>query len=225
MTWLWASEFRALREQFTDALQATEQARLLDPLSSYCQQQHGAYLCFLNRADEVIALLTAVIEREPDYAAAYYDLGWAYTIAGKHVEAIAAHDQAIHYSGGADFFLSQKAGSLAAAGRIAEVRQIYDELLTRSRSRWVDPFALHCTAVAIGDADAAIAHLEQGERDRSFFFLWFRACLEQPGWIALNLREQPRVHAMLYRIWPADFPQYASIAARPDQRTPRAIAT
>jgi hypothetical protein len=131
---------------------------------------------------------------------------------GDEGKALAAHDLALKFSGGADFFLSMKASALGTFGRVEEARVLYRELMARAQSRWVDPFSLACAALGIGDVDAAIGHFEQGERDRSFFFLWFRAAMTAPDWHAA-LRMQPRIHALLHRIWPADFPEYAALNA------------
>ena len=215
LTFVWYAEHLALRERFSDALRASEQACMLDPFSSYFQQQRANYYIWLQQPDRVHEILNPVIEREPTYPVAHYTLGWAWSMIGEPEKALAAHDRAIQFSGGADFFVSMKAGAYGIAGRADDAQPLYAELLNRATTRWVDPFALAVAAFAIDDVPATISHFEQAERDNSFFFLWFRAALQLPDWQRAGVRDDPRIQRMLYRIWPSDFPQYALKESQP----------
>ncbi len=73
------------------------------------------------------------------------------------------------------FLASQKALSLAALGRLDEVREIESGLLERARTGYVPPYDLALVRLALGDRQGALERLRAAVDERSAWAIYLRA--------------------------------------------------
>lgn len=78
-----------------DALPLLQQAVEMEPSSTAARSYLGACCAQLGRFDDAIAQFTELTNLQPNIAAHYYNLGFAYQSCGKKAEAITAYGKAV----------------------------------------------------------------------------------------------------------------------------------
>lgn len=81
-----------------------------------------------------------------------------------------------------------------------QARRLLEELRSRAREEYVDPYCLFTLSHAIDGFEAALPHLEQMLDTRSIFVSYLRIVPRYR-----ELRSDPRFLSALRRIWPDDF--------------------
>jgi TolB-like protein/Tfp pilus assembly protein PilF len=147
---------------------------VLDPLSVIAHQNLGEVLYYARRFDESIAASLEAIDMDPTFPQAHLFLGMAYAAQGKRQEAVKALDRDREISGGEKPEIdSWLAVGYALAGERERARQIYADMLTQQRSRFVSPFPLACICFVLGDVDRGFEWLSEGytQRDHRMSYL------------------------------------------------------
>jgi TolB-like protein/DNA-binding winged helix-turn-helix (wHTH) protein/Tfp pilus assembly protein PilF len=83
----WYAEYLSWQGRFDEALQESERARQLDPLSLIVATDHGAILYFARKYDRAIAQFRAVLDMDPNFDRARLLLACAYVERGGFEEA------------------------------------------------------------------------------------------------------------------------------------------
>jgi TolB-like protein/DNA-binding winged helix-turn-helix (wHTH) protein/Flp pilus assembly protein TadD len=124
----------------------------------------------------------------------YMQLGQAYAQTGQSDLALEALADAMRLSGGNSKPVSLRGYVLARTGRTAEAREVLRLLETRSRERFMPPYALALVHAGLGDTEAAMAWLDKayGERDAHLVYLPVDAKWDP-------YRADPRFQALLAR--------------------------
>jgi eukaryotic-like serine/threonine-protein kinase len=148
----------------------------LDPLSSFYNMELTQALYLSRRYDEAIAQAQKAIALDPQFPITYYDLGDAYEQKGMFREAIAAFQRGQEISG--EVFHDMTLASLASAywhsGQHDKAQKAIDELLERSKQRYVPAYWLALAYVAIGNKDQAFAWLDKAYEERFFLLMWIK---------------------------------------------------
>lgn len=124
----------------------------------------------------------------------YMQLGQAYAQSGQPDLALEALADALRLSGGNSKPISLRGYVLARTGRTAEAREVLRLLETRSRERFMPPYAFALVHAGLGDTEAVMAWLDKayGERDGHLIYLPVDAKWDP-------YRADPRFQALLAR--------------------------
>jgi serine/threonine-protein kinase len=136
-----------------------------------------------------------VVELQPASFLGHLLLGTVYRGQSKYPEAITAAQSAIQISSRHPWAVVDLGLTYAAAGRMADAKTIYDELVQRARTEYVQGSILAPLAAAVGKTDKAFALLEESYQERdarlAFIGVW-------PDYDPL--REDPRFGDLMKRM-------------------------
>ena len=189
----WYAEHLMWRGRFDEALEQSERAQQLDPLSLIIAADNGAILYFSRNYDAAIEKWRSVQDMDPGFLRAHLIVG-AYVEKGMFVEALAAHEQLRPAILDAAYW-SWRAYIHGRARQIPEARQAIHELLEIEKSRPVDPTAMAQAFAGVGDKEEALAWLEKAYAQRSNELTSLKV---NPAYD--TLRGDPRFHNLLLRV-------------------------
>jgi tetratricopeptide (TPR) repeat protein len=162
---LWFAHYLTARKQFERASQEVRLARDLDPLSPVIQTQVGWLMGFAGRHSEAIGLFRKVLEDNPRYQWALWQLGHNQIAMHDYTGAIETLEKAAAVSNRAPSSLGTLGYVYGLAGRRDDARRILNELTALSRQRYVSP--------------KSIADVYEGLGDRNQAFEWFERCYQE----------------------------------------------
>jgi TolB-like protein/DNA-binding winged helix-turn-helix (wHTH) protein len=161
----WYAEHLMWRGRFEEALEQSERAHQLDPLSLIIAADNGAILYFSRNYDAAIEKWRSVQAMDPVFMRAHLIEG-AYVEKGMFAEALADNEkQRPMVSDGA--YWAWSAYIQGRARHMTEARRALHELLEIGKSRTVDPTSIAQAFAAMGDKDQALAWLEKSYAQRS----------------------------------------------------------
>ena len=163
-----------------------------DPLNPTLQSQLGLVLAFGGRAAEAVAQARRAIALKPDALFGQWILILALLVGQAYDEVITTGIAIMGRFGRNGWVLLGMAGAYAALGR-SEAAAIFDELLARSRTEYVQPAVLAMIAMDLGRRDDALRWWAQAAADRDM--LMVAMLLHAP--ISARLRAQPEHLALL----------------------------
>ena len=167
-----------------------------DPLSHILHAHLGLVLSFGGRAEEAATEARKAIELDPHALYGYWIAILAKLAGRRYPEAIEDVARSVPRFGRHAWLLMGLAIAHGRLGHLEPARAIFDELVARSRTEYVQGAVLAVTAMAIGRRDEAVE-------------LWFRAAADrdpmmavwmQRGLLADELREQPEHRDLLRRL-------------------------
>ena len=164
---LWYAHYLTARGRFEEALAEVKLAETLDPLSPIIKTQVGWLLGFARRDDEAIEQYQKVLEMDPNFVWALWQLGIAYTEKGLFDQAIATLEKAVTLSGRNPTMLAWLGNAYVKSGRRAEAQELLNELTELSKQRYISPFSLVLLHFNLGNKDQAFAWLEKAYQERS----------------------------------------------------------
>lgn len=183
----------AITSRFDEALVEVAQARCLDPLSPIVNAFEAGFQCAAGRFEAARASLVRACALEPDFWIALMVRAGLALEAGDSASAVNDLERAVAHarSGCGSLVLATLAQACVAAGQSLRAGKVLQELLARQLDGYVPAANLAVIHLALGDADAAIALLEQSHaaRDIRMVFLGIDA-----RWNPL--RSAPRFQAL-----------------------------
>ena len=189
----WYAEHLTWQGRFDEALQESERARQLDPLSLIITADNGATLYFSRQYDRSIEQFRYVLDMEPNFPRAGLIMA-PYVQKGMFAEARAfiekqppSDDVPWHWA-----WLAYIDGR---SGRQAEAQSALDKLLQLNRRRPVDAAALVWAYIGLGNKDQAVAWLEKACTQRSNAMVTLKV---DPTFDPL--RSDPRFQDLLRRV-------------------------
>jgi TolB-like protein/Tfp pilus assembly protein PilF len=191
---LWYGGFLRSMGRLDEAEEETARARELDPLSLIVNMNAAGPLYFRRQFDRAIEHLRAILEREPQFIPALFNLGYAYLTAGKYPEGVATFEKAVELSGTRQG-LPPLAHAFAVAGRTDEARDILAKLKTGFPGRYVASPLLALIHLGLGEREQAIELLEKGVDERSYWMVFLKM---DP--VYDPLRSHPRFRTILERL-------------------------
>ena len=169
-------------------------ARQLSPVSGLIAAD-AAWVFYLKRDyDQMMEQAKAAVELAPNFWLGHLQLGLAHEKKRDFARALQELEEARRMDDNSGI-LEMLAGTYAAAGRPDEARRITEEMVERSKKRYVCAYE--------------VASSYAGLKDRESAFLWLRKSLDEradcSSWIAVDpkfdpLREDPRFQDLLRRI-------------------------
>jgi eukaryotic-like serine/threonine-protein kinase len=186
--------FLVANRRFEAAAGEILRARQLDPVSGLIAAD-AAWIFYLKRDyDQLMEQAKAAVEWAPNYWLGHLQLGLAYEKKGDFGRALQELEVARRLDDNPGV-LEMLAGTYAAAGRLGEAKRITEEMVERSKKRYVCAYE--------------VATSYAGLKDRESAFLWLRKSLDERAdcspWIAADpkldsLRADPRFQDLLRRI-------------------------
>ncbi len=189
----WFAECLAYQGRFGEALQESERARQLDPLSLIITIDNGAILYYAREYDRAIARFQEVLNVDPSAGRAYL-IVQAYVQQGRY-EAALDQLRAWRRLGDGPWSWAFEAYIYGRSGNLPRAREALRRLQLDSRTAGLDTAPLFSLAYAgIGDKEKWIAVLQQACRQRSNLPTTFKV---DPIYDAL--RGDPRFVALLHQ--------------------------
>lgn len=175
-------------------------ARELDPAFPLMFANSAVVALMAGDPQEAIEFATQAIAINPEFWVGYLHLGNAKLRSGDNDGAIQAFANAEKLSGNNSASASSgRARALARLGRAAEVREILDDLVSRSASQNVPAYSIAIVHAALGEADPAFEWLQRGLDAGSLF------CLElETDQEFAKLQSDPRFESFVNRCRIAD---------------------
>jgi tetratricopeptide (TPR) repeat protein len=161
----WYAEHLMWRGRFDEALEQSERAHQLDPLSLIIAADNGAILYFSRKYDAAIEKWRSVRAMDPGFMRAHLIEG-AYVEKGMFAEALADNEQARPMMSEAAYW-SWRAYIQGRARKLTEAHQAIHELLKIDKLKPVDPTAMAQVFAGVGDKDQALGWLEKAYAQRS----------------------------------------------------------
>jgi TolB-like protein/Tfp pilus assembly protein PilF len=155
----WYAEHLMWRGRFDEALQESERARQLDPLSLIIAADNGAILYFSRQYDRAIDQWKSVREMDPDFLRAHLIVG-AYVEKGMFAEAFADNERLRPKISAASYW-SWHAYIQGRAGHTEDARRALNELLRLNPHTPVDPIVIAQAYAGLGEKEEALIWLEK----------------------------------------------------------------
>jgi tetratricopeptide (TPR) repeat protein len=193
--YLWRALFRALGGHFEAARGDLGRSHDIDALSIV----GSAFQCFIydvtGEHEQGLAAARQAVELRPDSFFGYRCLGVASIRLGRSEAGLRALRQAVEHTAGGPVMRAILAWALATTGAVEDARRELQALDAMSGATFVSPCARAAVLLALGDADAALARLEEGTEQREVLAPFLGV---DPSFAAL--RGDPRFRALLRRI-------------------------
>jgi TolB-like protein/DNA-binding winged helix-turn-helix (wHTH) protein/Flp pilus assembly protein TadD len=161
----WYAEHLMWRGRFDEALEQSERAHQLDPLSLIIAADNGAILYFARKYDAAIEKWRSVEDMDPRFLRAHLIQG-AYVEKGMFSEALADNEKLRPTISDAAYW-SWQAYIYGRAGQLTEARHAIHKLQEIEKSPPVEPTAVAHAFAGMGDKEQALAWLEKGYSQRS----------------------------------------------------------
>ncbi len=189
--------------EFDEAVREIRVALHSDPLNPTFHSQLGLVLAFGGRGAEATAEARRAIALEPDALFGHWILILALRVAAAHEEVIATGMVILPKSGRNVWVMMGMAGAYAALGRFEDAAALFDELVARSRTEYVQPAVLAMIAMDLGRRDEAVRRWAEAAADRDM--LMVAMLLHSP--LTAALRAQPEHREVLRRLgWETPLP-------------------
>src|SRR4029077_6631407 len=159
--------------RFEEAQTVQKSARELDPFSLILNTNVADPLFFSRRYDDAVQQLVALLEHDPRYFPALFQLGRVYVQIEKYTEAIDAFERTLQFSRQREA-LPALAHAYALAGRTQEARIILEEMKNDKTGRYVASPMIARIYLGLGQFETAIDWLEKGLEERSFWMVFLK---------------------------------------------------
>jgi TolB-like protein/DNA-binding winged helix-turn-helix (wHTH) protein/Flp pilus assembly protein TadD len=189
----WYAEHLMWRGRFDEALQESERARLLDPLSLIIAADNGAILYFARQYDRAIARLRSVRAIDPTLARGYILIA-VYADHGMADEALAEQARWRPLIP-AELNWSSLAYAYGRAGRTAEAQHAIQELLRVSEREPVQARVYAWSYAGVRDTEQTLGWLQKAYAEHSGEMVSLKV---NPAYDFL--REDPRFQRLLARV-------------------------
>jgi TolB-like protein/tRNA A-37 threonylcarbamoyl transferase component Bud32/Tfp pilus assembly protein PilF len=168
----------------------------LDPLDPFYSSLLGYLLHVARKSDAAVAQLEHAVDLDPTFFFSHWLRSVVLAECGRIEEAIAAAQRADELSGGDAMTLGVLGWVYGRAGRIAEARQLLEDLTARRRLAYVSAFPLAMAHFGLGELDAGLEWIATGieERDPSL------VTILKTAWAYDPLRSHPLYQALLRKM-------------------------
>src|SRR5580658_8470509 len=169
----WYAAFLNTQGRFEEAQTAQRSARELDPFSLIPHMNVAAPFFFSRQYDRAVKHLVAVLEQEPRFFPALFQLGRVYVQMEMYTEAIAAFEKALQFSRQQEA-LPALAHAYALAGRTQEARTILAEMENDKSGRYVASPMIARIYLGLDEFETALDWLEKGVDERSYWMVFLK---------------------------------------------------
>jgi TolB-like protein len=169
----WYASFLGAMGRLDEARAEHELARQLDPLSLIISMGVADPYFYAHQYDKAIAHLRGILDQEPRFFPALFNLGRVYVQKGMHSEAIAAFEKAVQLSGNREG-RPALAHAYAKAGRTSVARSILAEMKINHRGRYLASPMIARIHLGLGEIDEAFEWLRKGIEERSYWIVFLK---------------------------------------------------
>jgi TolB-like protein/Flp pilus assembly protein TadD len=169
----WYALFLNVTGRTDEATAEQHIAQELDPLSLTIALNTADAYYFGRQYDQAIERLRSVLNREPQFAPAYFNLGRVYTQKRMFQEAIGAFEKAMQLSGNHEA-MPALAHALALAGATAEPKAILEQLKSVPGDRHMPSPLIALIYLGLGEKEGALQWLERGLAERSCWLIFLK---------------------------------------------------
>jgi TolB-like protein/Tfp pilus assembly protein PilF len=187
----WYAAFLNTQGRFKEAQAAQKNARELDPFSLILNTNVADPLFFSRQYDRAAQQIVSLLEHEPRFFPALFQLGRVYVQMEKYKEAIDAFERALQLSRQQEV-LPALAHAYALAGRTGEARIILDEMTNDKTGRYVASPMVARIHLGLGEFETALDWLQKGLEERSYWMVFLK---EDP--VYDPIRTHPRFGELL----------------------------
>lgn len=191
----WYALFLAAMSRHDGAAEKIKEARRLDPLALTVSTAEGRILHFAREYDRAIEQFRKILELDPNFIAAHFDLGATYRAKSMFKEAIAEFEICVARSGGSPIYVAAVAEAHGRWGNRGKALKILGQLQQASSKRYVSPGDISLIYAGLGDKDEAFAWLERAYEQRDATLVWSKVAPECD-----SLRSDPRFQDLLRRM-------------------------
>jgi tetratricopeptide (TPR) repeat protein len=133
---------------------------------------YGYVAMLAGRNDEAIEGFKKAIDIDPNYPRLHFRLGNVYQQKGMYRPALAEFLKAVQLTGGGDrygdqYYEAAVGSAYAISGDTRDARKVLDDLIRRSKTRYVPAYAIAIIYAALGERDHLFEWLQKGYEDRS----------------------------------------------------------
>jgi TolB-like protein/DNA-binding winged helix-turn-helix (wHTH) protein/Flp pilus assembly protein TadD len=189
----WYAEHLMWRGRFDEALDQSERAHQLDPLSLIIAADNGAILYFSRNYDAAIEKWRSVQDMDPSFMRAHLIVG-AYVEKGMFGEAAAENERLRPTISDAAYW-GWRAYIQGRARQLPEAHQAIGKLLGIEKSGPIDSVAMAQAFAGMGEKEQAVAWLEKASAQRSSGLTSLKV---DPAYDVL--RGEPRFEDLLRRV-------------------------
>ena len=182
----WYAAYLGTIGRASDSYSEVAQAQRLDPLSRILGVALGELLYFEGEFDRSIEESKRVLEVDPSFVLAIYNLGRAYSQKGRHREAIAELKRASELSN-YPAIMMQLGFAYALAGKKADARKLLTKLSSLGRKSYVPSFYAGAIYTGLRETDRAFELMMRAREERCDYLVHLA---KEPG--AASLHGHPR---------------------------------
>ena len=169
----WYAAFLNTQGRFEEAQAAQKSARELDPFSLILNTNVADPLFFSRQYDGAVEQLVLLLEHEPRFFPALFQLGRVYVQMEKYKEAIDAFERTLQFSRQRQA-LPALAHAYALAGRTVEARIILDDMMNDKTRRYVPSPMIARIHLGLGEFETALDWLEKAIEERSYWMVFLK---------------------------------------------------
>jgi TolB-like protein/tetratricopeptide (TPR) repeat protein len=169
----WYAAFLNAMGQFAQATVQQQTAQDLDPLSLIIAANACDSCFYTGRYDEAIIYLRCVLEREPRFSPAHFNLGRVYIQKKMYAEAIACFEKAVQLSGNREG-LPALGYACARGGHEARARAILEEVSQSVPHRYMSSTMIALIHLGLGAYDTALNLLERAVQERCYWLVFLK---------------------------------------------------
>ncbi len=148
-------------------------ARQMDPLSLIISMGAADPFFYARQYDAAIGHLRAILEQEPRFFPALFNLGRVYVEKGMYPEAITAFEKAVQLSGNREG-RPALAHAYARAERTSVARSILTEMKINNGGRYSASPMIARIHLGLGEIDEAFGWLRKGIEERSYWIIFLK---------------------------------------------------
>jgi len=187
----WYASYLNAMGRLDEAQAEQRRCRELDPHSLMLNMNAADPFFFGRQFDRAIEHLLALLEQEPQFSPALFNLGRAYVQKGLFDEAIASFEKAVQFTENREG-LPALAHAYALSGKTEQARRILQELKTIPEGRYQASPMIARIHLGLGEFDEAFDWLRKGIEERSFWNIFLKV---DP--VYDPIRSDPRFHELL----------------------------
>ncbi|MGB9068852.1 MAG: FlgO family outer membrane protein [Candidatus Acidiferrales bacterium] len=190
----WYAEHLMWEGRFNEALEESERARELDPLSLIIGADNGAILYYSRQYDKSIAKLKTVLEMDPSYPRGHIVV-YPYEEEGRYAEAIAELKSVAQIASESTFALMREAYIYGRSGKEAEWREVLKKMQKMNAAAPMSPMVFAWAYLGHGDNDKALELMYKAYEQHSNVMTSLKV---EPAFDPL--RNDPRFIELLHRV-------------------------
>jgi len=170
----WYAAYLNTQGRFDEAQAAQKSARELDPFSLILNMNVADPLFFSRQYHRAAQQLVALLEHEPRFFPALFQLGRVYVQMEMYKEAIDAFERALQFSRQQEA-LPALAHAYALTGKAQEARIILEEMKNDKTGRYVASPMIARIHLGLREFETALDWLEKGLEERSYWMVFLKS--------------------------------------------------